>query len=130
VSQTKQAVEKRRTKRVLPAPDQPVLISMQLERCPGTVHATNISQYGMGISLPEDFKTYGIETSVRVEVALPEPVNEKFTAMVKIVHQQDSNYGVRFEEIAKQDEVLLLKYIDHRLENADGTSVMKALYGI
>ena len=126
---TKQS-EKRLTKRVLPAQDQPVGIVIQGEGCTETTHATNISQHGLGITVSEGFKGCDLDTSVEIEVALPDPVNHSFSARVKIIHQQGSNYGVRFEEVAQKDGEILSRYIDHRLVNADGTSVMKALYGI
>jgi len=130
MNEARQLPEKRLTKRVLPAQDQPIEVVIKLKDCTETTHATNISRHGMGIVLADEFQGCDINGSAYIDVKLPQPVNHSFSARVKIVHQQGNQFGIRFEIITSVDEEILSRYIDHRLVNTDGASVMKALYGI
>jgi|GEM_PF-2748860 len=124
-----QQPDKRHTKRVIPAPDQPVRVDLKGQGFDETTSAVNISEEGIGLSLPDDFLGSNFDEAITVLVKLPEPINHSFSAAAKVVHQQGKSFGVQFESLQKEDVESLSKYIEHRLVNTDSFSLMKMLYG-
>ena len=126
---SQQPSQKRRTKRVTPAPDQPVRVDLKGQDFIEAIFAVNISKEGIGITLPQDFEGSNLDEVTDILVKLPEPVNHSFSATAKVIHHHGNNFGVQFKNLKKDDEESLSKYIEHRLVNTDSVSLMKMLYG-
>ncbi|MCW8962547.1 MAG: PilZ domain-containing protein [Gammaproteobacteria bacterium] len=122
--------EKRRTKRVIPSPDQPVHVELKGSDFIEGTTAVNVSQEGIGISVPHGFKGYNLDEVFDIIIKLPEPVSRSFSTTAKVIHHQGNNFGVQFENLETEDKEDLWAYIDHRLVNTDSASLMKMLYGV
>lgn len=129
MNDSSQQPEKRITKRVAPSRDQPVHINVEGVASEEAITAVNVSKEGMGLLLPEGFEGCDLDEVTVILVKLPEPVNHSFSTTVKIVHRQGNKCGVRFADLVKEDEESLSGYIEYRLVNTDGASLMKMLYG-
>jgi len=113
----------------MPAPDQPVHVDLKGSDFAEVTTAVNISKEGIGISVPHGFKGCNLDEIIDIIVKLPEPVRRNFSTTAKVIYHQGNNFGVQFENLEREDEEDLWAYIEHRLVNTDGTSLMKMLYG-
>jgi len=108
---TQKTLEKRRSPRVTPEPDQPVGIHLIGQDYVEVTNAINVSIEGIGICVPHGFHDVNLDKLAEVLIKLPEPVDCSFTATVKIAHRQGNNFGAQFMDIAEKDAKMLHAYI-------------------
>ncbi len=108
---------KQRGLRVLPEKEHPVSIDINGENFLDIVRAIDISERGLGIRVPHEFKDCHIDKLVSLIVELPHPVNQHFTVQGKIRHKTDKVFGVTFIGLHGTERKKLQKYIAYRIKD-------------
>lgn len=103
--------------RVLPENEHPVHIDINGENFLDIVRAIDISERGLGIRVPHEFKGCHIDKLVSLIVELPHPIHQHFTAQGKIRHKTDKVFGVTFIGLHGAERKKLQQYIAYRIKD-------------
>lgn len=109
------AQNKRKHLRVRPATHSPIRVDINGENFLDVLHAKDISETGIGIRVPHFFSGCSIDKPVQLIISLPAPFKAMIKARGQVKHSNSDQFGVRFTQIEKSAEVLLRKYIAHRI---------------
>jgi len=109
--------DKRRFVRVNPLKKAPISIDINGVNFLKIIHASDISEGGIGIRVPEKFKGCEINKNVSLVISLPKPYNKSFLVTGRIIHVVNEKFGVEFLDLSKENRDILKKYINKRLKD-------------
>lgn len=109
--------ERRKYIRVLPEHNHPISVDINGENFIEVLEAIDISEGGVGISVPYRFKGCYIDMPVTLVISLPQPVEYSFSVFGKIKHIANKKFGVVFLNIDKISLMKIRKYIAYRIRN-------------
>ncbi len=109
--------EERKFPRITPGKNRPITVNINGKNFLEIVQACDISEDGIGITVPNRLNGCDINSVVSVVLTLPEPYKHSLRFKGKIRHISKNSFGVLFLEISRSDRRLVKSYIALRLEN-------------
>ena len=126
----KKKEERRRYIRVLPEHNRPINVDINGENFIEVLEAIDISEGGLGISVPSGFKGCHIDMPVTLVISLPQPVEHLFSVLGRIKHVANKRFGVIFLNIDKISLVKVRKYVSCRIRSESWTMWLKHKLGL
>ncbi|KPA15213.1 Type IV pilus assembly PilZ domain protein [Candidatus Magnetomorum sp. HK-1] len=109
--------DKRRFVRVNPLRKNPIPININGVNFLKIIYASDISEGGIGIKVPEKFKGCEINKNVSLVITLPKPFKKSFLVTGRIIHVVNEKFGVEFLDLSKENRNILKKYINKRIQD-------------
>jgi len=108
--------KKRRFPRVSPEKGRPIRIDINGVDFLEILYADNLSEGGLAIVVPHEFKGCKIDQPVSLIVSLPEPerANISVTGLIRYISYTRKIFGVAFVDLRKEDRQKIRRYVSHR----------------
>ena len=105
--------------RVRPEPANPVRVDFNGINFLDIVKAYNISEGGLSVVVPHEFKDCEINFPVSLIVSLPQPVKETIIVegIIRYVSPSHKLFGVAFVKLKEEDRKKIRRYIACRLKD-------------
>jgi hypothetical protein len=102
---------RRRFIRVRPEKNAPVSVDINGADFIETIHAIDISENGIGISVPHGFHGCHVDEPASFIIHLPQPINKFLRVEGMIRHVRNNSFGVRFTNMNDKSRAAVRKYI-------------------
>ena len=109
--------ERRKHIRVLPEHNYPISVDINGENFIEVLKAIDISEGGLGISVPSELKGCYTDMPVTLVISLPQPVEYLFSVLGKIKHVANKRFGVIFLNLDKTSLKKIRQYIAYRIKS-------------
>ena len=109
--------QKRRYPRVSPEKGRPIRVDINGVDFLEILHADNLSEGGLAIVVPHEFKGCKIDQPVSLIVSLPEPVrtNISVSGNIRYISYTRQIFGVAFVDLRKEDRQKIRRYVEYRM---------------
>jgi c-di-GMP-binding flagellar brake protein YcgR len=97
--------------RVAPEPNAPVRVDINGADFIETIKAVDISENGIGITVPHGFHGCHVDQPASFVIHLPQPINKFFRVDGMIRHVRNQSFGVRFTNLSDKSRTLIRSYI-------------------
>lgn len=111
---------KRNNVRVEPDLGRPIKIDINGENFIDVLNARDISEGGVGISVPHAFVGCSIDKPVQFIIELPKPFGRMFVVKGVIKHTMQDRFGVCFTNIDARSRQWIRDYISYRIQCNEG----------
>ncbi len=101
--------------RVEPEDGNPVRVDINGNGFIDVFNATDISQNGIGVSVPHKFANCRTDGEVSLLVSLPEPVTNSLRVNGVIRHVDSQQFGIMFTDLSMDDREKIREYVHSRL---------------
>jgi len=117
--------ERRKHIRVLPEHNYPISVDINGENFIEVLKAIDISEGGVGISVPSELKGCYTDMPVTLVISLPQPVEYLFSVLGKIKHVANKKFGVIFLNLDKTSLMKIRQYIAYRIKSESWIMYLK-----
>jgi len=124
------ANNRRQFVRVTPEPNAPVRVDINGENFIETIRAVDISENGIGITVPHGFQGCHVDQPASFVIYLPQPVNKFFRVEGLIRHVRNNSFGVRFTNLNDKSRALLRQYIGVWLKKRGFWNYLRYVVGV
>lgn len=97
--------------RVEPEPNAPVRVDINGTDFIETIKAIDISEGGIGIEVPHNFRGCHVDQPASFVIHLPKPINKFFRVDGMIRHVRHHSFGVHFTNMNDRSRALVRSYI-------------------
>lgn len=113
--------KKRRYPRVSPEKGRPIRVDINGVDFLEIVYADNLSEGGLAMVVPHEFKGCRIDQPVSLIVSLPEPerANISVSGTIRYISYTRQTFGVAFVNLKKEDRKKIQRYVSYRLGQED-----------
>lgn len=101
--------------RVEPEEGKPIRVDVNGNGFIDVFNATDISQNGIGVSVPHKFENCRTDSEVSLLVSLPAPVSGSVRVNGIIRHVDSSQFGIMFIDLTDEDKEKIRAYVHSRL---------------
>ena len=116
--------------RIQPEIDKPVLIDINGDNFVDVLHATDISEGGIGITVPHEFIGCKIDKPVSMIITLPFPISRSVTIEGRINHITGRRFGVEYSSVESEKRKIIRQYISYRLRDRSFFTRLKFMLGM
>jgi c-di-GMP-binding flagellar brake protein YcgR len=109
--------ERRKHIRILPERNHPISVDINGENFIEVLKAIDISEGGVGISVPSELKGCYTDMPVTLVISLPQPEEYLFSVLGKIKHVANKKFGVIFLNLDKTSLMKIRRYIAYRIKS-------------
>jgi len=115
--------KKRRYPRVSPEKGRPIRVDINGVDFLEILHADNLSEGGLSMVVPHEFKGCRIDQPVSLIISLPEPMESNVTVSgtIRYISYTRQIFGVAFGNLKKEDREKIRSYVEYRQEQQDPT---------
>jgi len=117
--------ERRKHIRVLPEHNYPISVDINGENFIEVLKAIDISEGGVGISVPSELKGCYTDMPVTLVISLPQPEEYLFSVLGKIKHVANKKFGVIFLNLDKTSLMKIRQYIAYRIKSESWIMYLK-----
>lgn len=117
--------ERRKHIRILPEHNYPISVDINGENFIEVLKAIDISEGGLGISVPSELKGCYTDMPVTLVISLPQPVEYLFSVLGKIKHVANKKFGVIFLNLDKTSLMKIRQYIAYRIKSESWIMYLK-----
>lgn len=117
--------ERRKHIRVLPERNHPISVDINGENFIEVLKAIDISEGGVGISVPSELKGCYTDMPVTLVISLPQPEEYLFSVLGKIKHVANKKFGVIFLNLDKTSLMKIRQYIAYRIKSESWIMYLK-----
>ncbi|THB63426.1 MAG: PilZ domain-containing protein [Gammaproteobacteria bacterium] len=101
--------------RIEPENGRPIRVDINGNGFIDVVNATDISQNGIGITVPHKFANCRTDSEVNLLIALPEPISSSIKVNGTIRHVDSNQFGIMFIDLTTEDRDKIKAYVQSRL---------------
>jgi c-di-GMP-binding flagellar brake protein YcgR len=117
--------ERRKHIRILPERNHPISVDINGENFIEVLKAIDISEGGVGISVPSELKGCYTDMPVTLVISLPQPEEYLFSVLGKIKHVANKKFGVIFLNLDKTSLMKIRQYIAYRIKSESWIMYLK-----
>lgn len=122
--------DRRRFVRVSPDREHPIRIDINGENFLDILSANDISEGGVGVSVPHRFKGCDTQSTVTFIIGLPYPEKTLLSVTGQIKHVSGDRFGVCFTRVSDETRSKIKSYISVRLKQESIMDWFKYKVGI
>ncbi len=126
----KNGADRRQFVRVAPEKNYPIRIDINGENFLDILCANDISENGIGVSVPHRFKGCDTQSTVTFIICLPYPEKSLISATGQIKHVSGDRFGVCFNRLSEGTRLKIKSYIAVRLKQDSIVDWFKYKVGI
>ncbi|NOY53776.1 MAG: PilZ domain-containing protein [Deltaproteobacteria bacterium] len=110
--------KKRRFPRVSPEKGRPIRVDINGVDFLEIVYADNLSEGGLSIVAPHEFRGCKIDQPVSLIISLPEPekANILVAGIIRYISYTRKIFGVAFVDLKKEDRKKIQRYVEYRMK--------------
>jgi hypothetical protein len=116
--------------RITPEHNAPIRVDINGADFIETIRAVDISENGIGITVPHGFHGCHVDLPASFVIHLPQPINKAFRVDGMIRHVRQNSFGVNFTNMNDKSKALVRQYIGLALKKRGMWDYFKYLMGI